>query len=152
MNKMYRVLVLIVFIGTSCSAQMKNYIYYDLPEAVTDRIGKHIESRLAKNKDLRFTANLYQNSDNNYVVSIIDYHAKSNSDSFNLVIEGIIEKSNRMLRVDNIEIPIMTSEDMIFADLGKTKMPDGRIAKKRVQMIFDGFTITFDRSGKIYEQ
>jgi len=146
-----RILVLVIFIGTSCSAQMKNHIYYDLPETVTGKIKEHIESYSSKDKGLLFVANLYRDLDNNYVLSIMDYNAKNSSDSFSLLIGGVIEKSNRMLRVGNYEIPIMTSEDMQFADLGETEMPDGRIAKKRVLMTFDGYTITFDRSGKIYE-
>ena len=83
--------------------------------------------------------------------AIMDYDSESSSDSFQLLINRVIKKSNRLIRVDKTEIPIITSEDMVFADLGSTGMPNGRIAKKRVLMTFDGYTITFDGSGKIYE-
>jgi hypothetical protein len=145
------ILVMVIFMDTSCSAQVKNCIYYDLPEAVTSQIREHIESSLSENKSLLFVAQIYKDVDNNHVVSIVDYTAKDSSDSFGLLYSEVVMKSNRMLRIDDYVIPIMISEDMVFADLGEAKMPDGRIAKKRVLMTFDGFTITFDRSGKIFD-
>jgi hypothetical protein len=147
----YLLLILFTFIGSSCAAQMNNYIYYNLPENVTQRIEDHIENYSSKDGVMHFVAYLFDDANDNYVISIIDYNPKSSSESFLLLLNGIIEKSNRVLQVGEYEMPIMTSEDLVFADLGKTKMPDGRIAQKRVLMTFDGYTITFDRSGKIYE-
>lgn len=145
------ILVMLVFIGTSCSAQMKNHIYYDLPKTVTGQIKEHIEHYISKDSSTCFVADLSQNSNNQYLLSIVDYKSENGSKVFGLLYSEVIKKSNRMLRVGDYEIPIMISEDMVFADLGETKMPDGRVAKKRVLMTFDGYTIAFDRSGKIYE-
>src|SRR5690606_38782666 len=77
-------------------------------------------------------------------------NVESSSESFLLLLNGIIEKSNRMLQVGEYKMPIMTSEDLLFADLGKIKMPDGRIAQKRVLMTFDCYTLTPDSLRIIY--
>ncbi len=143
-------LLIFTLIGLSCAAQMDNYIYYNLPENVTERIEFYIENYSSRDDGVHFVAYLFDDDNNNYVISIIDYNVESSSESFLLLLNGIIEKSNRMLQVGEYKMPIMTSEDLLFADLGKIKMPDGRIAQKRVLMTFDGYTITFDRLGKIY--
>ncbi len=142
-----------LMIGASvpCVAQTKNHIYYDLPKSINTRVRDHIDHYLSKGTDTDFVADLSENTDGRYLLSIIDYKKGSGPKVFGLLYSEVINKSNRMLKIGKYTIPIITSEDMIFADLGETKMPDGRVAKKRVIMNFDGYTITFDRSGKIYE-
>lgn len=53
--------------------------------------------------------------------------------------------------IDNCKIPIINESDLVFAELGKNKAADGRIMKPRIIMNFDGFTLTFDKSGVIYK-
>ena len=141
--------ILIFYAMTSCSAQVNSHIYYDLPESVTKHIKDHIDN--SKLESSHFAAHLFVNTDRNYVLTIINYNSKGRSDSFKFFADRVIERSNRLIRVGKNEMPIITSEDMVFADIGSTEMSDGRVAKKRVLMTFDGYTIIFDRSGKIYE-
>ena len=146
----YITLAIFAFIWTSCNAQV-DYIYYDLPKAVDDKVEEYIKTSKIKDDRLFFAAKLSLNTDDHYLLSIIDYNEMNSSKVFGLLFDKVIKKSNRMLRIGDDSLPIITEEDILFANLGEVKMSDGRVAKKRVLMNFDGYTITFDRSGNIFE-
>lgn len=94
-------------------------------------------------------AKLSVNADMNYVLSIIDNSEPLDAD--NLINEKIMKRTNRRLRVnENCFLPLLFEEDLIFTDFGREKQSDGRIARKRILFNFDGFTITFDKLGRIY--
>jgi hypothetical protein len=139
------VLATLLNFNFSVSAQSK-FIIYDLPEGVTDKVKEYI----IENKNCsRFVAKLSVNTDMNYVLSIIDNSEPLDAD--NLINERIIKKTNRRLRInENCLLPLILEEDLIFADFGREKQSDGRIARKKLLFNFDGFTITFDKLGRIY--
>ena len=98
---------------------------------------------------MKFAAKLSTEDNGRYFLSLTEYTEKD--ENFKLIKEKVVQKSNRLLRIGKLDIPIFLSLDLEFADLGSEKLPNGRIAKTKVLHISDGFSITFDRSGVIYE-
>lgn len=134
---------------TSCTAQI-NQIEYLLPETVVVKIEDYVSNQV-ENKNLIYSAYLFKNDDGKFVLSIIDYNTETSSDGFQLVFDNVVKRSNRVIKVNKDIIPVFAPEDIEFSDFGSIELANGRVARQRVLMAFDGYIITFDRSGKIYE-
>ena len=144
-------ILIISFLTVSCKSQSSSdSIFYELHKNVAHKVEKHLNGRLEQSNQIKFVADLSNLPDGKYLLSLIEYEG-TDTKGFDLIFNQLVKKTNRFLRTDNYKIPLILSFDLLFADLGKTKMPDGRIASKRVVFNFDGYSITFDRNGIIYE-
>lgn len=127
---------------------VKSQIIYDLPVTVTDKI-KAYTSRFSDTTE--FAIQLSIDSTNTYTVYVLEKD-NSNSDGAKLVNEMLIGQTNRFVRVGEKLLPLITAEDFIFAYLGPGGTRKGKMGRKKVIQNFDGYSITFDSSGKIHAE
>jgi len=121
-------------------------IIYDLPEGVT----KKIEAYISNFPDsVKFAIQLDAIESNKYVAYVMA-EDRSNSEGAKLVNEMLINRTNRFVRVGNRFLPLVTAEDFVFAYLGSSGTRRGKVGRKKVMQNFDGYSITFDTTGRIY--
>lgn len=150
MNVLLHTFAFFLLISFSSKAQ-SDFIVYDLPESVTNKVKEYIDGYRLKDNNKQFSGYLFNNKGNHYVLGIMIHDIQS-IDTLDLIQEKIIKKTNRMIRAkEDYLIPLMIHEDLIFADLGHTKQKNGKVVRKKVIYNFDGYIITFNKSGKIYK-
>lgn len=137
--------ILLSLISGVSSAQ----IIYDLPETVD----KKIEERISKNPDGKYVIIFSERDSSRYGISISDDFSKV--ESFKLIQETLVEKTNRFVKIGNNMIPLITWNDIYFADYGTVYYPDAksekrRVGKRKVHFTSDAPVIEFDASGRIY--
>lgn len=128
------------------SAAKSQQIVYDLPVTVTDKI-KAYTSKFSDTT--QFAIQLSVDSANRYTVYVME-EDNSNSEGARLVNEMLIGQTNRFVRVREKLLPLITSEDFVFAYLGPGGTRKGKVGRKKLIQNFDGYSITFDTSGRIY--
>lgn len=143
---MYKFFPVIFIVCLSCSAGAQN-IVYDFPESVVQKIDKHISWY----PDTTKFAILFSSLDSGkYRISILN-----DLTSHKAINETLVQKTNRFVRVHNILIPMITTEDITFADFGTVYTPESKsekrkVGKKKILFTDDSKGITFDKSGKVY--
>ena len=142
--------VLLLASWPSCKAQNSDYIMYDLPDPVSEKLNERINYVSSKNEAAKFVGLLNKVDHERYNLALIDYDAKTQKKVLGLL-STVVLKSNRAIQLGEQVVPLITNEDILFANLGKEKMPDGRIAKKRVIFNYNGFSIAFNRVGTIFD-
>ena len=150
---MYAKLILTILIFISGIEVRGQSIIYDLPEKVSQRAREYIEGHIDDNGSTAFIAKLGKTNDGLYVINLIVYDFES-LENFSLLNEEIIKKTNRVIRVkENLLLPLITDEDLQFAYLGEVppRQSGGKRGKKRIIFTDDSYSITFDKSGKIFE-
>ena len=136
---------------TSCRAQdQKKMIYYEFPANVTTVINEYIEAKFDQDSTLLFAAEIWEQESNRYVFNLTEYN--KGDKIFKEIDERIVSKSNRVAKIGKFLVPIFLSIDLQFTDFGSEKLPNGRIAKNKIMYISEGFSITFNRSGNIFEK
>lgn len=147
--KHYLVLTLTVF-SLSCVGQKSDHIYYELPESVNGKVAEYIKDLSAKNKAIEFAAKLFEGENQRYVLTLVEFD-KDKLEKDDLVYTFLVKKTNRFLRLHDLEIPLYLHLDLQFADFGKEVLPNGKVARTKVLQFTHGFNITFDSNGNIYE-
>ena len=151
MTNFHLFLGLITLLLFSCENDKEHSrIYYEFPEPVIEKIEDQVLHRTDEVKGLNFALLFTEDSTNIYSVSIIEIES-SNTDNFDLINKTLVQGSNRVVKVNQLEVPLIFSTDLIFADFGKKEMPDGRISRTRVIFNFDGFSFSFNRAGQIIQ-
>jgi hypothetical protein len=145
MNRMFFLSVIILISSCKMNGQQ---IVYDLPEKVTEKARDYLDQY--KGTDSKFIAKLSKQGDEKYILFIIHYDF-AGLENFKLIEEGLVKKTSRVIRVNELLLPLLTDEDFLFADFGSEKMKDGRVAKKKVIFNSEGYPIYFDKRGKLYE-
>jgi hypothetical protein len=125
------------------------HIVYDLPVSVTKKIQDHINEYKKELHKSDFVVELSTLDGGKYLVSIIPNDFLRN-DSIDLIYHVLIKHTNRVVRINSLLLPVITSEDFLFADFGKVKMKDGRMGRKKIVFTTESYTIKFDRNGEIY--
>jgi len=79
----------------------------------------------------------------------------SKNSNFKDINDVLITETSRFVKINNIKMPMITGEDLIFADFGTVDTPESqnpkrRVGKKRVIFIAEGWQITFNEGGRIY--
>ncbi len=127
----------------SCYSQRQESIIYVIPDSVEILASEYIEKH---NEYCYFV--MYNNGENYelFIVSGDDYQDKSYS--------AFITNSNRKVVIDDKEYPMLFEYDFDFSTIDKLNIGefgkrDGMI--KRVQAIYHGYSIKFDRSGKLID-
>jgi hypothetical protein len=146
--KSYIVLLLTVM-SLATKAQEINY---EFPKQVTDKIQEHISHFGDTSK---FVALLNVEEAGRFSLTVMKDDFTKNP-SFKDITDVLITKTNRFVKINNTKMPLITGEDLIFADFGTVYSPDSksekrRVGKKRPMFISEDWRIKFDRSGKIYE-
>jgi hypothetical protein len=144
MNKILLIFSVACFLSCSSKAQQ---IIYDFPEAVVQKIDKHISFYPDSTK----FAILFSPIDSGkYRISIL-------KDLWGLqdINQTLIQKTSRFVRVNKTLVPLITWEDIMFADFGTVYHPESksekrRVGKKKIHFTNDDEGIIFDKSGKIY--
>jgi hypothetical protein len=141
-------IILIIYIACclSCSSKAQN-IVYDFPESVIQKIDKHISFY----PDTTKFAILFSALDSGkYRISILQ-------DLWGLqdINQTLVQKTSRFVRVNKALVPLITWEDITFADFGTVYTPESksekrRVGKKKIVFTDDSPGIIFDKSGKIY--
>ena len=152
-KEMYTKLILTILIFMSSIEMKGQSIIYDLPEKVSQRAREYIEEYIDNNGPTVFIAKLGKTDDSQYVINLIVYDFES-LENFSLLNEEIIKKTNRVVRVKNdLLLPLITDEDLQFAYLGEVppRHSGGKRGKKRILLTDDSYSITFDKSGKIFK-
>ena len=146
------VLFFAMLITSSCHAQGsdKSPIYYEPHPDVLVKLKEYINASTKNDSKVKFAFQLSQEGNNRYRIGIISYDNGIIEDN-DLIYSKVISKTNRFIKIGELDIPLFFSSDLSLADFGKQKMPDGRIASKWVLFNFDGYSITFDRNGIIYK-
>jgi hypothetical protein len=137
--------IITLFLSLTASCQ----IIYDLPETVDNKI----EAYISKNPTGKYVILFSQYDSSRYGISISDDF--SNVESFKLIQETLVDKTCRFVKTSNNMIPLITLDDIQFADYGTVNYPDAKNPKRRVgkrKVIFtsDAPVIEFDASGRIY--
>jgi hypothetical protein len=145
MTKICQVIIVAVTC-LSCSARAQQ-IVYDLPQPVVNKIFQQISASPDTAKLAILLTSLEQGK---YKVSILD-RLSAHKD----INETLVKRTNRFVKVNEILIPLITHEDIAFADFGTVLTPESknekrRVGKKKIIFTDDSKGITFDRSGKIY--
>jgi hypothetical protein len=144
---MYRYFVVIFVLCASCSAKAQ-HIVYDLPEPVIQQIDKHISFY----SDTTKFAILFSSLDSGkYRISIL-----KDLWSFKEIDETLIQKTNRFVRVNKMLVPMITRDDITFADFGTVYTPESKsdkrkVGKKKIHFTDDSKGIIFDKDGRIYQ-
>ena len=129
-------------------------IVYDLPKTVT----QNIDSFAANYPDTTKFSVLFSKSDSNRYTVSVNPRDYSQSEGARLIDDILINKTNRFIRLGNGKLlPMITWDDIQFADFGTTYNPNSpsekrRVGKKRVVMNNDGWSITFDVKGNIFTE
>jgi hypothetical protein len=141
-------LAFLTFISGAANAQE---IIYDFPKSVADKVQQHISQY---SDTTNFVALLNVENDGKYLLTVMtdDFTIKSN---FKDITDVLIKKTNRFVKVNDVKMPMITGEDLIFADFGTVSTPDSksekrRVGKKRPVFVAEDWSISFDRAGKIY--
>jgi hypothetical protein len=144
-----KLICLAFFIFASYSLMAQQRIVYDLPEGVLDKVRAHVQLSEDKRYVILFTIM----DSARYRITIMD-HVSENS-NFKDIDQTLVQQTSRFLRVDKTLIPIITWEDIKFADFGTaekqgSKSKKRRSGKKTINFTTDDFGITFDGAGRIY--
>lgn len=85
---------------------------YELPQPVVDRIHNYLLRRdELSGGDLRVSVMLSVLKDGKYSISIFEFK----KDSSDLIYTTLISDTNRYVRIQDIELPLITPEDLKFA-------------------------------------
>lgn len=149
---MWRISFIALLLLCSCQAKSQK-IVYQFPQKVTEEITGYISNQKTENDKFILVLMLTPSQDQKFTISIFE----NKVDSSDLVYNVLIKNTNRFVNIDNNFIPIITSEDIQFADFGTVNYPNEktgkrRTGKKKVMMNIDGFTITFDNNGTIFKE
>ena len=123
-------------------------IIYDLPKEVTEKADDFLRKQKGSYSILFSSLDSGRFS--------ISFLKVDNSDkNFELINSKLIQRSNRFLRVKDMLYPIITREDLQFADFGTENTPNSgshhrRNGKIKVHLTSDEYSITFDKTGIIY--
>ena len=132
-----------------CTLSYSQDIIYNLPPKVENKVRVYLDKRKSENSTVSFFAKLDHLRDDVYMLSLMEMDTLS-STNYNRVEYYLVKRTNRKLKIDqSYLLPLITGEDLIFADLGSEKLQDGRIMRTKVMINFDGFSITFTQSGEI---
>lgn len=124
------------------------HIVYDFPQSVVQKIDKHITWY----PDTTKFAILFSPMDSGrYSISILKDIALSSKE----INETLVQKTNRFVWVNKVLIPMITWDDIKFADFGTVYTPESKsekrkVGKRKIHFISDDPLIIFDSSGKIY--
>lgn len=137
------ILVSIIYIFSFSAHAQK--ICYNLPQKVTAEIADYIDT--IEKEDAHFVLLLSLNKDGYYIISIIDDLTKDSK----IIQDTLVNKTNRMVRVNELYLPLLLETDFVFADFGSRKASNGRKGKIKIVFNNDSYNIIFDRFGKIYK-
>jgi len=119
-------------------------ITYELPKPVTEAIDIYIK---AHKSNSGYGAQLSRGDGGIYTIFIYSLSVTDN------VFYSKVEKiTNRKVRIGSLTLPLVTSEDLIFADLGTTQARNGTPGKIRVIRSLDSYFIKFNTQGKIVDK
>jgi hypothetical protein len=143
-------LTAILFLVFGSLPGVSQKIIYDFPSSVTEQIRSHNSKY---NDSTKFFVLFTVEKSERYAVTIVDFSLTT--PNLGLINEVLVSKTNRFARVGNKLIPLVTREDLEFADFGTEETPNSKSEKRKIgkrKVIFNSehFTITFDKSGKIY--
>lgn len=144
---MGKIFILVIVTLYSCSVEAQ-HIVYDLPINVV----KQIEQHISHYSDTTKFAILFSPIDSGkYRISIL-------KDLWGLqdINQTLVQKTSRFVRVNKALVPLITWEDITFADFGTVYHPESksgkrRVGKKKIHFTHDGEGIIFDKSGKIFQ-
>jgi len=144
---MIRFILILGLIAFGCKSNAQ--IVYDLPESVI----KKIDERILEKRDQKYLVLLSRRDSSKYSISI--EQISSNVESFKIIQETLVDKTNRFVKVKDMMIPLITWDDIYLADYGRVYYPDAknekrRVGKRKVNFVSDTPLIVFDLSGKIY--
>lgn len=142
----FKVILVFCLVLVSSIAGKSQEIIYDFPESVTKKITTYISNF---SDTVKFAIQLNAIELNKYVASVMS-EDRSNSEGSKLISEMLINKTNRFVRVGDRLLPLITAEDFVFAYLGSGGTRKGKVGRKKVIQNFDGYSITFDTTGRIY--
>ncbi|AYB33644.1 hypothetical protein D4L85_25025 [Chryseolinea soli] len=125
-------------------------IVYDLPKSVVKKIDQHISYYPDSAK---FVILFESIEPAKYRIAILNDF--SNTPNFKDIDETLVQQTSRFIRVNDLLIPMITSEDFLFADFGtvytpETKSEARKVGKKKVVFTNEEKGITFDASGHIF--
>ncbi|HEU5291450.1 MAG TPA: hypothetical protein VFU05_12460 [Cyclobacteriaceae bacterium] len=142
------IIVFLIFISTAADAQE---IIYEFPKSVIDKVQEHISHYSDTSK---FIALFHVEDDGKYSLTIMkdDFTKDPN---FKDITDVLVNKTTRFVKINNVKMPMITGEDFIFADFGTVYFPESksekrRVGKKRPMFITEDWSITFDKTGRIY--
>lgn len=145
MKKLFFIVICFFF----CTLSYSQDIIYNLPQKVEDKVQSYLDKIKSENSTASFFAKLSHLRDNVYLLSLMERDTLSSA-NYNPVEYYLVKRTNRKLKIkQSYLLPLVTGEDIIFADLGSEKLADGRIMHKKVVINIDGFSITFTQSGQL---
>ena len=130
---------------------INNNIIYNLPKSVEERIGVMFSNKKVLSKD--YVAIFSIKSAGIYNVSLlkIDF-LKFSTDSLYSFTDKFIKYNNRFLEIKNLgRFPILFSEDFLFGTYGEVSFPNGKRGKRKILVSNDGYNISFDARGNIFD-
>ncbi len=138
--------ILLVLILLSFGNLRAQKIIYELPPKVTELLSKYLSERNDSLK--KDTLALYlEKSGDLYQIDLMEF-------SFSrLITDTIISRTNRFVKVDDTYLPLVTEEDILFANFGERppRKEGGAKGKVKILLIIEYFAIKFDRKGNIHE-
>lgn len=146
MNKLTLFIILLL---CSCSSKAQQ-IVYDFPKPVIEKVQTYIEKTPLENGNI-YALELAVGDNGQYRLSILEVK----KDTSDIVYNVLVKNTSRIAKIGNSNFPVIASEDFDFADFGTVydptnKNPKRRVGKRKIVRSFDGYSITFDRTGKIY--
>src|ERR1043166_6192861 len=118
--------LLFALLCISCATKGQN-IVYDFPETVTTKLADHI----SKGKNSKVVGLLTKEDSGKYSITIIENDFSKN-DNLKIIDETLIKKTNHFLRLNKILVPIITNEDLQFADFGTVETPNSGSSKRKI--------------------
>lgn len=146
MNKLTLFITLLL---CSCSSKAQQ-IVYDFPKPVVEKVLTYVEKTPLENGNI-YVLELAVGDNGQYRLSMLDIK----KDTSDIIYNVLVKNTSRFAKIGTSMIPVLSAEDFTFADFGtvydpNNKNPKRRVGKRKIVRSFDGYSITFDQSGKIY--
>lgn len=103
-------------------------IIYEFPKPVIDKVQEHISHF---SDTVKFVALLNVQEDGKYSLQVMKDDFTRNP-NFKDITDVLITKTNRFVKINNVKMPMITSEDFLFADFGTVYTPESKSEKRRV--------------------